>query len=169
MGRAFTTPTPNAEAVLKSFQNEPLTFNLVSYHNSVNIRPAASNQTTQVVEIPAVDDDWSGRWWIGRRRLDDECQTWQRVHWNSVVRPVRVVILVDNSFTHTLLASHQAAVPLSTAHDTRVIALQMVLPQNEGHSRPAEMVPLRMMDLSSYQCYRSLGPVWFMRYHSIFV
>ena len=106
-----------------------------------------------------MDDDWSGRWRIGRRRLDDERKTWQCVHWNAVVRPVRVVILVDDSLTHTLLASHQAAVPLSTAYNTRVIALQMVSPRNEGHSRAAEMVSLRTMDLSYYQCYRSLGLV----------
>jgi len=70
-----------------------------------------ANNTT---EIPAVDNDWSGRWRIGRCRLGNKCQTRQRVNWNSMVWPVGVVVLIYNSLTDTLLASHQAAVTLLT-------------------------------------------------------
>jgi len=66
------------------------------------------------MEVPAVDNDWACRWRISCRGLGNKRETRQCVSWDAVVRPVSVVILIDNPLRDTLLTTHQTAVPLST-------------------------------------------------------
>jgi len=70
------------------------------------------------MKVPAVDNDGPSRRRISSSGLGNKSKTWQSVSWDAVVRPVSVVILIDNSLGHTLLATHQAAVALSTDTET---------------------------------------------------
>ena len=115
------------------------------------------------MHVPAVDNDWSCRRWISCRGLGNERETWQRVSWDAMVRPVSVVILINDSLSDTLLATHEAAVPLSTHNrDTRLTYYTRNL-VNDRHSRFSDNSSSRSCSFSSYsdshtesgQCYES--------------
>jgi len=61
-----------------------------------------------------MDNDGTGRWRIGCRGLGNERKTRKCVSRDAVVRPVSVMILVDDSLDNALLWTHQTTVPLST-------------------------------------------------------
>lgn len=44
--------------------------------------------------------DWSALLWVGGRGVPDECDEWEGVQGNTVVRPGRIVVLVHTALAH---------------------------------------------------------------------
>jgi len=65
-----------------------------------------------------VYNDGTGSWRVGGCGLGNKSQTGQSVRWDAMVRPISVVILVDDSLGYTLLSTHQTTIPLSIDYNT---------------------------------------------------